>query len=77
MLDIAMVVLAHKGIHTLYLLTKLLTINYMNPKLFNGSLIAICVLGFALCVYVAMLSIDKVTARDCNRGILSACQYVK
>ena len=26
---------------------------------------------------IALSSIDKVTARDCARGITSACEYVK
>lgn len=29
------------------------------------------------CFIVALDSIDKITARDCERGIKDACQYVK
>jgi hypothetical protein len=28
------------------------------------------------CFIVALHSIDKITARDCERGIKNACQYV-
>ena len=28
------------------------------------------------CFIVALNSIDKITARDCERGIKDACQYV-
>lgn len=40
--------------------------------------IAIIMLGlFLLMGNIVLASVDKVTARDCARGITSACQYVK
>lgn len=52
----------------------------MNPNLNKAINVAIAIVMLAMFLVignVALSSIDKVTARDCARGITSACQYVK
>lgn len=52
----------------------------MNPNLnksIDAVIIALMIAGAILIGNVMLYSVDKVTARDCERGITSACQYVK
>lgn len=46
-------------------------------KLTNFLIITALALGFWATFLVALHSIDNITARDCSRGITSACKYVK
>jgi hypothetical protein len=46
-------------------------------KSINVALAIIMIAMFYVVGTVVLSSIDKVTARDCARGITSACQYVK
>lgn len=51
--------------------------NSNNNKIINIAL-GIILLAMVLVVgNVVLSSVDKITARDCERGITSACQYVK
>ena len=52
----------------------------INPnlnKVINVALAMVILALFLVIANVALSSIDKVTTRDCARGITSACQYVK
>ena len=46
-------------------------------KSINAVIIASMVAGAVLIGNIVLASVDKITARDCARGINSACQYVK
>lgn len=46
-------------------------------KSINVALATIMLAMFYIVGVVVLSSVDKVTARDCERGITNACQYVK
>lgn len=46
-------------------------------KVINVAIAIVMLAMFLVIGNVVLSSVDKVTARDCERGITSACQYVK
>lgn len=46
-------------------------------KSIDAFIIALMVASAILIGNIVLASVDKVTARDCERGITNACQFVK